>query len=88
MGEISVSELEAKILAQEEIVIRIRARSSARVLDYEYERKAAGTQSITDWLEGRVKPLIGDNEVSVIDGAYSTPHGRTRLDTLRRSYEK
>ena len=88
MGEISVSEFEAKILSQEEIVIRVRAPSSTRVQDYRYERKAAGNQSITDWLDGRINPLVGSYEVSVIDGTYSTPHGRTKLETLRRSYEK
>jgi hypothetical protein len=88
MSQISVSEFEAKVLEIEEIVIRVRAPSSAKVLDYEYERKAAGKQTITDWLDSRVRPLIGANEVSVIGGAYISPHGRTKLETLRSSYEK
>jgi len=88
MCTISVAEFEAKVLEQEEIVIKIRAPAGTQVKDYDYSRKAAGTQSTTDWLEGRIKPCIGDNEVVVIDGEYSTPHGRTRLDTLRSSYER
>jgi len=88
MGEISVVEFEAKVLAQEEIVIRVRAPASTKVRDYTYERKAAGTQSITDWLEGRIKPLLGNHEVVVIDGQLSTPHGRNKLERLRRGYEK
>lgn len=88
MAQISVAEFEAKVLAQEEIVIRIRAPSSAKVSDYTYERKAAGNQSTTDWLEGRIKPLINNYEVVVVDGDYTTPHGRTKLDRLRNSYEK
>ena len=88
MSDISVSDFEAKVLAQEEIVIRIRAPAGTRVPDYTYERKAAGNQSTTDWLDGRIKPLIKGYEVTVIDGDYTAPHGRTRLDTLRSSYEK
>lgn len=88
MTQISVAEFEARVLAQEEIVIRIRANSSTKVSDYTYERKAAGSQSITDWLDGRIRPLINGHEVVVIDGYYTTPHGRTKLETLRSSYEK
>lgn len=85
---ISVTEFEAKVLEKEEIVIRIRAPSNTQVSDYSYDRKAAGNSSITDWLEGRIKPLLNNNEVIVIAGDYATPHGRTKLDTLRSSYEK
>lgn len=88
MTHISVAEFEAKVLEQEEIVIRIRAPAGTKVSDYTYERKAAGTQSTTDWLEGRIKPLLNGNEVVVVDGEYATPHGRTKLERLRKSYEK
>lgn len=88
MSEISVTEFEAKVFEQEEILIKIRASAGAKVSDYSYTRRAAGSQSTTDWLEGRIKPLLGDYEVVVIDGAYATPHGRTKLDRLRDSYEK
>ena len=86
--KISVAEFEAKILEKEEILVRIRAPSSEKVYDYAYDRKAAGSQSTTDWLEGRIKPLIEGNEVAVIDGDYTSPHGRTKLDRLRASYER
>lgn len=88
MAQISVAEFEAKVLEQEEIVIRIRAPAGTKVSDYTYERKAAGTQSTTDWLEGRIKPHLGGLEVVVIDGDYATPHGRTKLERLRNSYDK
>lgn len=88
MSKISVAEFEAKVLEKEEVVIKIRAPVGTMVEDYNYERKAAGSQSTTDWLEGRVKPCLAGNEVVVIDGDYSTPHGRTKLDTLRSSYER
>jgi hypothetical protein len=87
-SDISVSEFEAKVLEIEEIVIRVRASSSAKVLDYTYERKAAGNQTVADWLDGRIRPLINRLEVSVIGGDCTSPHGRTKLETLRSSYEK
>ena len=88
MGKISVAEFEAKVLEQEEIVLKVRAPAGTKVEDYDYSRKAAGNKSTTDWLEGRVKPCLDGNEVVVIDGDYSTPHGRTKLNTLRASYER
>ena len=85
---ISVAEFEAKVLEKEEIVIKVRAASGEKVLDYTYDRKAAGNQSITDWLEGRIKPLLKGKEVVIIDGDYTTPHGRTKIDRLRNGYER
>lgn len=88
MAKISVAEFEAKVLEKEEIVIRIRAPSGTKVDDYTYERKAAGNQSTADWMEGRIKPLLGGHEVDVVGGNFTSPHGRTKLATLRSSYEK
>ena len=88
MPQISVRDLEKRIFELEEVVITIRAPSDAKVEDYPYERKAAGNTSVTDWIEGRVKPLLGGYEASIINGDYSSPHGRTKLSTLRDSYEK
>lgn len=88
MIKISVAEFEAKVLEREEIVIKVRAPSSAKVSDYNYDRKAAGNQSITDWLEGRIKPAVEGNEVVIVDGDYTTPHGRTKLERLRNGYER
>jgi len=84
----SVAEFEAKVLEKEEIVIRVRAPAGTVVGAYQYDRKAAGSQSTTDWIEGRIKPLLVGYEFSIIDGDHSTPHGRTKLDNVRKSYEK
>jgi hypothetical protein len=88
MLKISVSDLESKILEKEDIVVRVRAPADTKVNDYDYKRKAAGTQSVKEWLEGRVIPLINGHEVVVVGGDYTAPHGRTKLDTLRETYEK
>ena len=86
--KISVREFEAKVLDIEEIVIRVSAPVGDEVDDYCYERKAAGNQSTTDWIQGRLRPLLGGFEIEVVAGDYAAPHGRTRLETLRASYEK
>jgi len=86
--KITVRELEAKVFALEDVVLVIRAPASTLVNDYTYERKAAGTSSVSDYVEGRLKPCLGDHEYAIINGDHVQPHGRTRLSTLRDSYEK
>lgn len=83
-----VTEFEAAVREIEEIVIRIRAPKSTEVDDYEYERQAAAETSVTEWLRTRVIPKLNDNQVCVIDGYWSEPHGRTRLRILRASYDR
>lgn len=87
-NKISVAEFEAKVLEKEEVVIKIRAPANTQVIDFGYDRKAAGSTSVTDWLENRIKPLIMNNEIVIIAGDYASPHGRTKLETLRATYEK
>lgn len=86
--KITVREFEAKVLTREEIVVVIRAPASTLVDDYEYERKAAGNTSVTDYIEVRLKPCLGEHEFTIVNGDYTNPHGRTKLSTLRESYEK
>jgi hypothetical protein len=88
MGKISIAEFEAKVQEKEEVVIKIRAPRGTLVDDYSYERKAAGNNSITEWIENRIKPCLDGLEVEVVDGDYSKPHGRTKMDTLRSGYER
>ena len=87
---ISVREFEKKVRELEEVSITVLAPSSTRVDDYEYQKKAAAGTSITDWVDTRIKPLLGDVEFSVINAEYvaETPHGRTKMETLRKSYER
>ena len=83
-----IDEFEEAVLALEEIVIRIRAPVGAEVDEYDYMRQASGTSSVTDWLHKRIYPRLGDYEVCIIDGTWRNPHGRTKLDTLRSSYDR
>ncbi len=86
--KISVIEFEAKVLEKEEIVIRVRASFSAKVSDYNYDRKAAKNQTITGFLTERIKPALNGYGVVIVGGDYTTPHSRTKLGRLRKSYEK
>ena len=83
-----IAEFEATVLEVEEIVIRIRAPVGTEVGDYEYERKAAAETSVTEWLRARVIPKLNGNQVCVFDGHSNEPHGRTKLLTLRASYDR
>ena len=84
----SVYEFEKAVFSLEEIVIRIRARESERVGKYDYQRRASGNTSVTEWLNTRIYPILGDHEICIIDGNWQHPHGRTKLDTLRGSYDR
>jgi hypothetical protein len=82
------AELEQAVFELEEVRIVVRATASADLGDYSYERKAAGSASISEWLEQRVKPCTDGFPVVVIDGSGALPHGRTKMSRLRASYER
>ncbi|MCG5245984.1 hypothetical protein [Methylorubrum extorquens] len=79
-------ELEQAVLDLEEVRIVVRAPLNAQLGDYEYTRKAAGTASISEWLEQRITPLVGNHPVAVVDGSGVSPNRRTRMATIRATY--
>lgn len=83
---VSVSDLEQKIFELEEVRVVIRQKKDGQVPNYNYKRKASATTSITDLIETRIKPIIGDADVVVINGQGLQPHGRTKVETVRNSY--
>jgi hypothetical protein len=87
-GTLTALEIEQAVFELEEIRIVIRAPANGNFEPYQYTRKAAENASIAEWLEQRVKPIINGHGVVVVDGNGNIPHGRTRLSTLRASYEK
>ena len=76
------------VLNKEEILIKIRADPDSEVKPYDFQRKAPGSMTVNEWLNGRLIPKLGDLQVDVISGNYSLPHGRTKLSTLRDSYSR
>ncbi|MGL5513422.1 MAG: hypothetical protein ACRDBM_09370 [Sporomusa sp.] len=86
MAKVPASELERQIFEKEEIKVVIRCPRNEELDSYDYQRKAASNTSITEWIETRLKPIIGDWEIEVIKGDGSTPHGRTNIENVRNSY--
>ncbi|MBY6345092.1 hypothetical protein E5C31_03845 [Providencia rettgeri] len=84
--KVSIRDFEQAVFELEEIRIVVRGSLRAKVDAYEYERKAAGNTSVNDWLDSRIRPLIGEIEVSVINGNGGIPHGRTNLENVRSGY--
>jgi hypothetical protein len=84
----NVWEFEQTVLKFEEIRIVIRAPWQTQVGDYDYIRQAYGTTSVTEWLATRISERLNGHEVVVIDGYGATPNGRTRMATLRETYER
>ena len=88
MTKVSTSELEKQIFEKEEIKVVIRADRSSQFDPYNYQRKAAANTSISDWIETRLKPIIGDKEFEIIKGDGNSPHGRTAIEKVRASYKE
>lgn len=88
MEKITAKQFEQKVLDLEEIVLVIRAPSDAQVDNYDYERKATGSITLSKWIDSRLKSKIGDMEFQIIGGEYTQPHGLTKLATLRKGYER
>ena len=84
--KVSVREWEEKFLEVEGIEATIRASEGDRVGDYDFQRAAAGSMSYADLLQNRIKPTLDGKEVSIKDGNFRTPHGRTKLCNVRNSY--
>ena len=80
-------DFEFAVLEREEVRIVVRAPHDAELAEYHFRRKAADTTSVTEWLATRVLPLVNGHPVEVIGGSGVAPHGRTRMGTLRASYQ-
>jgi hypothetical protein len=80
-------QIEQAVFELEEVRIVIRAPINEELDDFQYDRKAAGNSSITDWLEQRIRPLVHGHAVVVIDGTGVSPHGRTKMERLRQTYD-
>ena len=82
----TVLEFEEAVWRIEEALIRIRAPVHKEVGDYDFERQAGRNMSVTNWVNGRLRPRLGDLQVSIINGNFMHPHGRTKMRNLRASY--
>ncbi len=81
-----VKELEDKVWKQDQIRIVIRAKSQDEVDSYSHKKAAQGNWRITQFLQKRMRPLIGSAEVEAINGDGEQVHRGTLLKTIRESY--
>ncbi|NLZ06033.1 MAG: hypothetical protein GXY19_12750 [Phycisphaerae bacterium] len=83
---ITVQELEKQVWKQDKVRIVIRDRVGATVRRYPYARAAREKWSITRFLASRMRPLVGEREMVVINGEGAVANGKMSLKTLRASY--
>ncbi len=86
MNKVKAKEFVEKVELTEGVVIALWTDENTMVDDYDYQKKASSNTSIADWIEGRIKPKIGDITVRVIDGSHTAPHRGQKMSTLRTSY--
>jgi hypothetical protein len=82
----TVGEFEDAVWNLENVRIVVRASRHEDVDDYDYARQCAATKTVAWWLENRVKPLLGDVGVAVIDGAGERVRRNSKMATVRDSY--
>lgn len=83
---VTIADFEDQVWSLEGVRIVVRATQSTMVKRYDYSRKIAASTSVTDWGNGRIKPLLCDLDFYVVDGSGTRPHGRTNMGTIRDSY--
>lgn len=81
-------QIEQSVFELEDIRIVIRADKKANLGEFEFVRKAAGNSSINEWIESRLAPILNGHDIVVVDGTGAIPSRRTKLSTLRASYDR
>lgn len=84
--QVSASEFERQVFDKEEVKLILRTPREQMFPAYNFQNKAASNMSISDWVETRVRKLVGDTQIEIIKGDGSTPHGRTHIEKVRESY--
>jgi hypothetical protein len=81
------SEFEQKVWAVEGIRIVLRTDPNTEVKDYGKKNAADEGLRITELLEKRVAPCVGDIPYVVIQSDGEEPHGKVILRTIRKGYK-
>lgn len=85
--KVSASELERQIFELDEVKVVIRAPREQMFQEYKYQKKADKAASVSEWAESRIKPIMEGTEYEIVKGDGSSPHGRTKMETVRSSYK-
>ena len=75
----TVHEFEKVVHGIEGIRIIVRANQEELVKPYNYQIAAPQHWTINEWLDKRVRPCVGEYEISVTDGNGNNPHQGTQL---------
>ena len=75
----TVREFETVVYGIEGIRIIVRANQEELVEPYNYQIAAPQHWTINEWLDNRVRPCIGEYDISVTDGNGNDPHRLTQL---------
>lgn len=88
----TVTKLEAllaEIRAVEGFDVRVSTGSEVAVIEgYPYSRALAGTKNVKQWRDGRFGSTLPDLDVDVLNGDGTVAHGRSKLSTVRETYEE
>ncbi|GAB7494483.1 hypothetical protein [Bilophila wadsworthia] len=72
----------------EHIRIVVRADRDEEIAnDYDFKRALENGKTVTDLKRLRIEPCLENLEYELYDGSFDQPHGRTKLGTVRDSYE-
>jgi len=88
MKRITAIELEKQIFDIEKVRVIFRCKKSKRfdAEGFGYTYKAKANTKIVDWINNRIRPLVGDEEVIVINGNGEIVNGRTLIGNIRNTY--
>lgn len=84
--QVSATEFERQVFDKEEVKLILRTPRDQMFPAYDFQNKAPSDMTISDWLETRVRKLVGDTQIEIIKGNGSIPHGKTRIEKVRESY--
>lgn len=84
----TVQEFENKVWQMDRVRVIVRAPAGKQVKDYKHKNAAQGNWRITEYIDKRLKPLIDDLEVMILEGDGEQPHGGSLLDSVRQSYKR
>jgi len=82
----TVYDFEQAVWEKEGIRIVVRAPWDDQVQDYDYVNAAQANWRVTQFLENRILPRVGNRQAVVISGFGKHPHGGTHLSGVRDSY--
>lgn len=85
--KITVEEFEEKFEKTEGFPIIVRAPRTDIVDDYNYSRAINQKSSLKKLKETRISKSLGEKDFVILDGDFENPHGRTSVESLRKSYE-